>query len=238
MTNTNTAQTTEYRGFDEIVKGRLYVGGDPCYTGNITDDVAFLNENVDVVIDCRAAGEKAGGWHLLRDLKVPVVHANMYDDGGNSNDPQDFIRAAQAISRLGIKPGKGRYFVHCHMGINRGPSMAMYLLMIGACGPQKSAQGAFMLLRSQRPGVGIAYAKEAVTAALRTNGVPVSERGAAYNKFARFEKGYWTTTKRTTINNRIHRNRRHIPTDARIMVDDYGTFHVTNPSITKKGNAK
>jgi predicted protein tyrosine phosphatase len=200
------------------INDMLYVGGDPEYSMDIRGDIALLNAQVDLIIDCRSIGEaRMGGWADHRDLDVPILHIPMYDDLRNQNSPQDFLDALEAVDR--DYPNAKSFYIHCHMGVNRGPSMALFF-MINRFG--MTAKEAFLQLRQMRPGVGLAYAEQAVAAALTMTSGQVN---ADINLWLQFEEDYWTEDEVKTVNERIRRNRNH--SMQRAYTDARGIEHIT-----------
>lgn len=59
-----------------------------------------------------------------------------------------------------VQARRGRLLAHCHMGINRGPSVAYAILLDRGMDPVD----AFELIRSKREEAAIAYAKDALAA--------------------------------------------------------------------------
>ena len=200
----------------------LFVGGDPVYSTSLDEDIAVLNAQVDLIIDCRSKGEVGheSDWGNLENLDVPVLHIPMYDDLRNDNSPQDFLNAKAIVER--DYPNAKSFFIHCHMGVNRGPSMALFFL-IDVFG--MSAKAGFELLRELRPGCGIAYAEQAVAAALTLADGQVD---ADINKWIQFEDDYWTPEALESVKNRIMKNR--YGPSARVVVDARGVEHVMAPA--------
>lgn len=203
------------------INDRLYVGGDPIWSKDIDGDIALLNAQVDLIIDCRSHSETRGfnNWGNADDLDVPILHIPMYDDLRNDNSPQDFLTALERVQEE--HPNAQSFFIHCHMGINRGPSMALFFMMQLF---DMTAKEAFTELRAKREGVGIAYAEQAVAAALI---LATGEVDADINSWIQFEDSYWTPENIASVQNRIKRN--HYGSTARVVVDERGIEHVMAP---------
>lgn len=186
--------------FDRILDG-LFVGGDPEYSDDVQADITVLNQEVDLIIDCRSAEEaRLGGWANYSNLDVPILHVPMYDDFENENSIDDFLGALAVVKQ--DYPNAQRFFIHCHMGVNRGPSMALFFLIQRF---DLTAKEAFELLREKREGVGIAYAEQAVAASLVLADGQVD---ADINMWIQFEDDYWTAERMASVRERIMRNRR------------------------------
>lgn len=208
-----------YNGVDKINR-HMYVAGDPVYCGrNHIADQMLVAEKVDVIIDCRSLDERRDGWDE-EGLAIPVIYAPMHDDGYGRNNAGDFITPYLQVQELigrGVLPNNPVFLVHCHMGVNRGPSMAMFLMMMEH---GYSAKEAFLRIRDRRAGTGLAYAEQAVKAHMElSNGDPED-----VDDFLRFEDAYWTTARKNTVNNRIHRNRQMF-NGLKVMIDDRGIAH-------------
>lgn len=118
--------------------------------------IELLDMNIDLVIDCRIEENDADLWEYTG---VTYVHLPVNDDGAKL-PYRHFARAVQHASPVLARGGK--VFVHCHMGVNRGPSTAFALLL-----DQKMvATKAFDLIREKRPQAAVYYAMDALEAHL------------------------------------------------------------------------
>ena len=116
----------------------------------------LLSMGIGLVIDCRKEVDDWDIWSQYPDteyLYLPV------DDVAGGHLPFEHFDAAVYAARDVIEKG-GTVFAHCHMGINRGPSTAMAILMDQGMTPES----AFSLIRRERPIAGIAFAVDAVRA--------------------------------------------------------------------------
>ena len=155
----------------------LATGGDFDYNAVIANAQLrdLLVQNVGVVIDTRIEDDDAAIWS-----KHPVEYHHIPEDDyqGNHIDPADFDRAV-LIAHSALAEGK-KVFVHCHMGINRGPSTAFAILLDQGMAPAE----AFDLIRAKRPIAAVYYAEDALRADLARRGVPASEAAQIINEFA------------------------------------------------------
>jgi protein-tyrosine phosphatase len=78
-------------------------------------------------------------------------------DAGGHQDLRWFETGVAAILEALDDPG-ARILVHCHMGVNRAPSMALAALLALGTGPTAALDE----IRAARPIAGIAYAESAV----------------------------------------------------------------------------
>jgi len=154
----------------------LATGGDFDYNAVIANAQLrdLLNQQVGVVIDTRIEDDDTAIW-----AKTPADYHHIPEDDyqGNHIDPADFDRAVM-IARQAAAQGK-KVFVHCHMGINRGPSTAFAILLDRGWSPAE----AFDLVRSKRPIAAVYYAEDALRADLARRGVATSEAAQIINDF-------------------------------------------------------
>ena len=115
----------------------------------------LLEMDIDLVIDCRLEAEDTDIWS---DVGVNYLHLPTDDRYGHHIPRDHFDRAVQEAMYV-IEDG-GKVFIHCHMGVNRGPSTAYAVLLAMGYGPTE----AFDLIRAKRPQAGIVYAEDALDA--------------------------------------------------------------------------
>lgn len=141
----------------------LATGGDFSYS--VTRAGAQLNDlmqqGVGCVIDCRMEADDFDTW-MQTDVEY---HWLPIDDIAGAHIPAGHFDRAVAIARRAEREGR-KVFVHCHMGINRGPSTAFAIMLDRGCDPIK----AFDWIRSVRPQAGIAFAEDALWAHLERQG--------------------------------------------------------------------
>ena len=148
------------------VHPRLFVAGDPVYSPDLAADLATIDEHVDLILDLRSDdGENSDdGWHEVCLHKLHAQHP-MNDDGRRKNSYTDFVDVLDvledAASALDIPVEELGVLVHCHMGVNRSPSMALFLL--AALHDVAPIDGLSQIAKA-RPPVGMAYAELAVEA--------------------------------------------------------------------------
>lgn len=91
-----------------------------------------------------------------------------HDNGGSQSD--SWFEAGVAVIADVVERG-GKAIVHCHMGVNRAPSMAYRLLLENGYDHIESLE----LIRTARPIAGIIYAQSALSHFLRVNDVSATE---------------------------------------------------------------
>ena len=140
-----------------FVTEHLLVGGD---LGTQDEDLAArqLRELVDAgvthLVDTRIEWDDKA-WVAERSPDLVYRHHGM-DDAGQEVPPEWFDEAVG--SALEAIEGGGTVLAHCHMGVNRGPSLGLAVLL---------AQGwdvidALDTIRSARPVAWVAYADDAL----------------------------------------------------------------------------
>jgi dual specificity phosphatase 3 len=154
----------------------LATGGDFDYNAVVANAQLqdLLRQGVGVVIDTRIEDDDSAIWS-----RHPVEYHHIPEDDfqGNHIDPADFDKAI-AIARDALARGK-KVFVHCHMGINRGPSTAYAILLDRGW----NASEAFDLIREKRPIAAVYYAEDALRADLSRHGVSQSEAASTIKQF-------------------------------------------------------
>lgn len=200
-------------GITHVHEG-IHVGGDPEFSADLDSDIKALN-GMHLVIDVRG-GKEGPGWERIID-GPEVVKVVMYDDGRRSNRTEMFVSVLDAVfttaAEADIEPEALQVFVHCHMGVNRSPSVVMYLLMVLH---RMDPMTAFMKVREMRTCAGLAYA----TAAIRAH------QGRVFSGWDEFETAYWEIPGHTDSVNGFIRQNRAIES-GRSWVDAKGMVHVT-----------
>jgi dual specificity phosphatase 3 len=212
------------------VLNNLWVGGDAVYSTNLSQDLKVIR-NVDLILDARTPEERAAlsSWSDIDmgDNTPLSVGIDLDDDADSTNDdPALFVRGLSAVEevadRLDKRAEEVKVFVHCHMGVNRSPSLAMFLMMtMWGMGPDR----AFLLLRESRPQAFIAYAEQAVRALDALYAVDEGELLAPTWK--KWEDVYWSTRKNHVkgINAKIAEARRSFQGMNATYTDRLGRVH-------------
>jgi len=154
----------------------LATGGDFDYNAVVANAQLrdLLAQDVGVIIDTRIEDDDSAIW-----ARHPVKYYHIPEDDyqGNHIDPADFDKAV-LIARDAAAAGK-KLFVHCHMGINRGPSTAYAILLDRGWDPAK----AFDLIRGKRPIAAVYYAEDALRADLARRHTPATEAARIIKEF-------------------------------------------------------
>ena len=166
---------------------------------NITQITTRLWTGGDLPEDCDAAASALDGWrcqgirHIIdnrmewcdeefvADLapEIRYLHAGVDDAGQRMPDRwfNSVIEFAGESRSLG-----GGLLVHCHMGINRGPSAAYAVLLHEGWDPIEAID----LIRSARPIAAVGYAEDALDWWQRRNGIDHGERRSERARLARW----------------------------------------------------
>lgn len=208
----------------------LFIGGTPGTCRHVARDVALLRGDgaeaeglprVNLIIDCRSPEEVEDNkaWAEFPDMP-PVVYTGMHDNGYDENDASMLLQAGAALVRraneLGIPPEQLGVFVHCHMGINRAPSTAMYLFMrFHGMTPRE----AFEKIREKRVGARVHYASLAVSAFLGE----APDAKDVLRSWKSFERRYWDRDRKEEIHRTIYHM--HLRAQGRIIEDADGQLH-------------
>jgi protein-tyrosine phosphatase len=119
------------------------------------------------------------------------------DDAGLPQSDEWFATGvAFALSALNDR--ESVLLIHCHMGINRGPSMAYRVLLeLGW-----DATDALDAIRDARPIADIAYASDALDHYHRSHEIPQEQRTTDLDRFEAWQRGYSPTWLRRTRSDR------------------------------------
>lgn len=95
---------------------------------------------------------------------ITYLRASVDDDGDRRDDA--WFDAGTAAVRTALADPSCKVVVHCHMGINRGPSLAFAALLAEGWGPIE----ALTAIRRSRPIAAVLYAPDAVDWHFRRHG--------------------------------------------------------------------
>jgi protein tyrosine phosphatase (PTP) superfamily phosphohydrolase (DUF442 family) len=161
-----------------FITDRLATGGDITSLDDIDDLVAA---GITHVIDNRLEWSDE---ELFAERAPGIVYLhNGVDDAGGRQGAQWYERgvgfALEALARLDTK-----VLAHCHMGINRGPSMAFAIMLALGWDPVEG----FDAIRAARPIAGLAYALDALHHRLTVDGVDRVTAKRSLERLARHER--------------------------------------------------
>jgi protein-tyrosine phosphatase len=173
--------------FYNEVNDWLLVGGDLDLAADVaglspTEAVAELQSNgVTHVLDCRSEWSDQEAWGLP---EGHYCHAPIIDLRGHTPPEEWYIAVENFVLRFWYEGFYGdRLYVHCQMGVNRGPSAAMLALL--TVEDDLDPWAAFHMIRQARPVAGLVYAEFVGMRHL-------SQRGDCFEDFAQQMADYWT----------------------------------------------
>ena len=127
----------------------------------------ILDQGITRIVDLRSEADDRYVWENFPE--VTYVHAPADDPDpthGEYHMPKAVFDVAVAMWR-NVTAATGKMLVHCHMGINRGPSAAMAVLLDMGHDPVE----AFDMVRAARPEAAVFYAMDALCADQQRRGV-------------------------------------------------------------------
>lgn len=154
-----------------FVTPRLATGGDLHHHEEVAR--AQLQGLIDVgithIMDCRIEWTDE---HLVAQWApgIEYFHNGVDDDGGKM--PDRWFDLGLAFLREALVEPDAKALVHCHMGINRGPSMVYRALLDDGF----DVVGGLDAIRAARPIAGIGYAHDALDHFHRRSSAPKWER--------------------------------------------------------------
>ena len=115
----------------------------------------WRSEGVTQILDCRSEWSDE---ELVRSVDDSIEYLNLgtHDAGGNQ-DAKWYRDGWDYYERLIEDNPDNKLMVHCHMGVNRAPSMVFYLMLKEGYEPDE----ALALIRSNRPIAACYYAESA-----------------------------------------------------------------------------
>jgi len=133
------------------------------------------------VIDNRGEAEDAD---FLADYapQISYLH-NGVDDAGQLM-PDQWFDDGLAFAEAALQEPNAKVLVHCHMGINRGPSLAFAILLAQGWNPVE----ALAAIRSVRAIAGIIYSEDALAWHLRRTGVSGVAAAEAVQQLRRWHR--------------------------------------------------
>lgn len=139
------------------VTDTLATGGDLSYDPTEATEQAadIIAQGVTCIIDMRAEDNDSELW---AEAGIDYLHLPTNDAYGHHIE-RHLLDAAVLKAREATADG-GKVFVHCHMGVNRGPSVAYAILLDQGMGHI----AAYDLIREKRSQAGLYYAMDALKA--------------------------------------------------------------------------
>ena len=159
----------------------LWTGGDvrPDPDDAVRDVRALQDAGITHVLDCRVEWSDEALFAVLAP-DMSYLHHGVDDDGGAQPDWWYDLGVGFAVAALA--ESDSRILVHCHMGINRGPTMAYAILLALEWDPVEALDA----IRSARPIAAIGYAEDALDWHHRRRAVPEARRVADQERLAQW----------------------------------------------------
>lgn len=178
----------------------LLTGGDLSLAQDLTGKQAaytvadLVARGVTHVLDVRSEWSDVKVWaDLAPDVKY--CHAPITDSHSHFVGEHWYRKVEEFTEGFWLDSHEGDVlYVHCHMGINRGPSAAMVAML--ALDETLDPYDAFLILREARPVAGLIYAEQVGRRHLKNLGKPVAEFNAQM-------KSYWTSDRIKEVNRGI-----------------------------------
>jgi dual specificity phosphatase 3 len=133
----------------------------------------WIDAGITDIIDARGECREGGGDKTLVERIAPGVNYHWVGTNDNGNGQSDeWFDIGVAIARKALTDQFRKVLFHCHMGVNRGPSMAYAVLLDLGYGPV----AALDLIRTARPIAAMLYAEDALRWWHRRTGTPATQR--------------------------------------------------------------
>lgn len=111
---------------------------------------------------------------------------NGVDDAGRGQ-PDRWFDNGVAWARQALIDPDAKILIHCHMGINRGPSLTYAVLLDHGYDPVEAIDA----IRTSRPIAGVLYAEDALDWFHRRNGVDPGRRAHDRQRLAAWRQDNW-----------------------------------------------
>ncbi len=118
-----------------------------------------------------------------------IIYAQVGTDDDGRGRPDDWFDAGVAFATRALASPDSVLLVHCHMGINRGPSMTYRILLEGGWDPIEALDA----IRGTRPIADIGYAPDALDHFHRIHNVSPDQRTRDRDRLDAWFRGYPTT---------------------------------------------
>lgn len=149
------------------ITDRIWTGGDlPCHIGPdamVADLADITAAGITHIIDNRLEGDD--GAFVAQHAPTVTYVWNGQDDAGQRM-PDIWFEAGVGAALEALAQPATAVLSHCHMGINRGPSMAFAIMLATGWSPAD----ALSAIRRARPIAGIDYSGDALDWWLRVSG--------------------------------------------------------------------
>ncbi len=171
---------------------------------HVTDQITIsgdLHEDPQQAVLQLEGWQRAGITHVLDTrfewsdedlvaLHAPgIIYAQVGTDDDGRGRPDDWFDAGVAFATRALASPDSVLLVHCHMGINRGPSMTYRILLEDGWDPIEALDA----IRGARPIADIGYARDALDHFHRIHNVSPDQRTRDRDRLDAWFRGYPTT---------------------------------------------
>jgi dual specificity phosphatase 3 len=118
-----------------------------------------------------------------------IVYAWVGADDAGLPQADEWFDAGLEFATEALRDSEAVLLVHCHMGINRGPTMAYRILLERGVDPIEALD----IIRSARPIADIGYAADALDHYHRNHEIPQDTRVHDRDRLEAWTRGYPTT---------------------------------------------
>lgn len=158
----------------DFVTERIAVGGDLDTDDSGTAEAqlqGLIDAGITHLVDCRKEWTDID-WVAERAPQIEYLHNGTDDDG--FGQPDWFFERGVDFARCALEQADTRVLLHCHMGINRGPSLGYAVLIDQGHDPIDAIEA----IRAARPHAVVGYAEDALDWHLHRTAAPASRREA------------------------------------------------------------
>ncbi|MDG1266719.1 MAG: dual specificity protein phosphatase [Ilumatobacter sp.] len=156
---------------------QLWTGGALSYRPDVASGVIDIWRSVGIqaVVDTRA---ECSDEELVADIAPDIAYLNAGVIDGGQPMRDTWFETITAFAGEHLSSGDG-VLVHCHSGINRGPSAAFAVLLTIGWDPIEAIE----LIRRQRPVATVSYAENALDWWHRSSGITSQDHAVIRNLF-------------------------------------------------------
>jgi dual specificity phosphatase 3 len=194
--------------FYNEVNDWLLVGADLDIAFHLTgmeavETIEFLRaQGVTHVVDARIEWSDADLWE---DAGLPAAnycHAPITDSYSHKPAEGWFCAVEDFVADFLVNRNEGdKLYVHCHMGVNRGPSAAMLALLVADA--DLHPWDAFLAIREARSIAGLVYAESVGIRHISRSGGADDALYAALGDFRKSIQDYWSADRIEAVNRGI-----------------------------------
>jgi len=171
-----------------VLTDQIIISGDlsevPAEAGKQVDQ--WERVGITHVLDARSEWSDK---ELVADLSPGIVYGWIPTDDYGGPQPDGWFDDGVAFATEALIEPDAVVLVHCHMGINRGPSMAYRILLELGWDPIEALDA----IRKARPIADIVYAGDALDHFHRRGDVPTELRIDDLDRLEAWKRGYSTT---------------------------------------------